>query len=118
MRPVALLTLLALAACASPDPATKAMIGADESTLVAAMGRPPDLSVETAPGTRHLQWRKQAAFAISNSTVGYSYSGATIRPIPNSTASMVREQCATEWTVENGIATDYRRLGDCLSLSR
>lgn len=110
MRHLALLAGLAVAACASTDTAsTKAMVGADEATLVAAMGRPPDVSVETAPGTRRLQWRQPAT--ISNPTLAYSYSGGTIRPTPLTGTSTV--QCLTEWTVERGIATDYRQEGPC-----
>lgn len=110
MRHLALLAGLAVAACASADGTPKkAMVGADEATLVAAMGRPADVSVETAPGTRRLQWRQPAT--ISNPTLAYSYSGGTIRPIPHTGTSKVL--CVTEWTVERGVATDYREEGPC-----
>ncbi|WP_395713247.1 hypothetical protein [Reyranella sp.] len=110
MRHLALLAGLAMAACASADATPKkAMVGADEATLVATMGRPPDVSVETVPGTRRLQWRQPAT--ISNPTLAYSYSGGTIRPLPHTgTATAL---CLTEWTVERGVATDYREEGPC-----
>lgn len=110
MRHLALLAGLTVAACAPPDATPRtAMAGADEATLVAAMGRPPDVSVETAPGTRRLQWRRPAT--LSNATLAYSYSGGTIRPIPHTGTGTV--QCLTEWTVEHGVATDHREEGPC-----
>lgn len=64
MRHLALLAGLVVAACASDGTSMKTMVGTDESTQVAAMGRPPDTSVETrawhqapamAPASDHLQ---------------------------------------------------------------
>jgi len=110
MRHLALLAGLVVAACSSIDGASmNSLVGADESTLVAAMGRQPDVSIETAPGTRRLQWRQPTT--ISNPTLAYSYSGGTIRPIPHSGTGTV--QCLTEWTVERGFARDYREEGPC-----
>lgn len=110
MRHLALLAGLAVGACASADGASmKSLVGADEPTLVTVMGRRPDVSVETVPGTRRLQWRQPTT--ISNPTLAYSYSGGTIRPIPHSGTATV--QCLTEWTVERGVATDYREEGPC-----
>lgn len=109
MRHLALLAGLVVAACASDGTSMKTMVGTDEATLVAAMGRPPDTSVETAPGTKHLRWRRQAT--ISNLTLVYTYSGGTIGPLPHSGTGTV--QCLTEWTVERGVATDYREEGPC-----
>lgn len=119
MRRYLLLAVLSVAACAGPDTMDarmKPMVGADEPALVAAMGRAPDSSSEPAAGVKRLQWRWQKSHAISDRTLAYSYAGGTIKPIPNTPDGMVRDECLTEWTVEQGVATRYRVSGNACPL--
>ena len=117
MRWSALLAALLAGACAdsgSLDARMKPMVGASEPALVAAMGRTPDTSSQTAAGARLLQWRWQKQYAIADHMLGYSYAGGVIKPIPNTPTGTVRDACLAEWTIENGVATRYRWEGnDC-----
>lgn len=65
MRRYAVLAVLLVGACASPEASTSA-------------GPPPPSGL-------------QKSYAISDRTVAYSYAGGTIRPIPNSSLGLVRE---------------------------
>ena len=90
------------------------MVGADEPTLLAAMGRAPDASLHTTPDIKLLQWRWQKAYAIPDRMLGYSYAGGATKPIPHTGEGMVRDACLAEWTIENGVATRYRwQCNDC-----
>ena len=114
-RHVLLLAVWLVGACSSadtPDSRMRSMIGASETALLAAMGRPPDLRAEPAPGVTTLQWRWRQPYAIPDRLLAYSYAGGTIRPIPNSPIGIVHDQCLAEWTVEHGVATAYRWQGD------
>jgi len=112
IRRYVVLAALAAGACSSGDAALdarmKPMVGANEPTLLAAMGRTPDTSAEPAPGVRLLQWRWQRAYAVPDLMLGYSYAGGAIKPIPHTSTGMVRDECLAEWTVEQGVATRYR----------
>lgn len=112
-----MLAVLLVGACTGTDALDarmKPMVGASESSLVAAMGRAPDSSSEATQGTKVLQWRWQKAYAIPDRMLFYTYAGGMIRPIPHTAEGIVRDQCMAEWTVENGTATRYSRTGnDC-----
>ena len=114
MRPYAWLAVLLAGACTNPqvaEPSLKPLVGASERSLVAAMGRAPDVSFEPVPGTKLLQWREQKTYAMADRQLGYSYAGGAIRPIPHTQTGMMRDECLTEWTVEQGIAKSYRQEG-------
>jgi hypothetical protein len=117
MRLYVLLAALLAGACASADALDarmKPMVGATEPALVAAMGRTPDASTESAPGVKQLQWRWQRTYAIPDRMLGYTYAGGAIKPIPHTPEGMVRDECVAEWTVEQGVATHFRSQGnDC-----
>ena len=75
MRRYALIVPRLVGACASGDALDarmKPLVGADQPALVAAMGRAPDKSSDSAPGIRTLQWRWQKQYAISNPTLAYT----------------------------------------------
>ena len=117
IRRCAVVAALVVGACSNPggdanlDARMKPMVGANEPALLAAMGRAPDASTDTAPGVKLLQWRYQKDYAISDRTLRYSYAGGTIKPIPNTHTGMVSDDCVAEWTVERGVATHYRLEG-------
>jgi hypothetical protein len=117
MRQYVLLAALLAGACASADALDarmKPMVGASEPALIAAMGRTPDTSTESAPGVKQLQWRWQRTYAIPDRMLGYTYAGGAIKPIPHTPEGMVRDECVAEWTVEQGVATRFHSQGnDC-----
>jgi hypothetical protein len=115
MRRSALLCLLLAGACASPDALDgrmKPMVGASEPALLAAMGRPPDLRAQPAPGVTTLQWRWRQPYAIPDRLLAYSYGGGAIKPIAHTATGIVQDECVAEWTVQDGVATAYRWQGD------
>jgi hypothetical protein len=117
MRQYALIAALVAGGCASADALNarmKPMVGANEPALIAAMGRTPDTSTETAPGVKRLQWRWQRTYAIPDRMLGYTYAGGAVKPIPHTPEGMVRDECVAEWTVEQGVATHFLSRGnDC-----
>lgn len=115
MRQYALLGVFLVGACAGSDmldARMKPMVGADEATLLAAMGRAPDAGSEPAPGTKLLQWRWEKTYAIPDRLLGYSYAGGAIKPIPHTPEGMVHDECVAEWTVEQGVAMRYSLKGN------
>ena len=115
MRQYALIAVFLVGACANADALDarmKPMVGATEPALIAAMGRTPDTSTESAPGVRQLQWRWQRTYAIPDRMLGYTYAGGAIQPIPNTPEGMVRDECVAEWTVAQGVATSFRSQGN------
>ena len=93
MRRCALIGILLAGACVDSgtlDARLKPMVGTNEPTLVAAMGRAPDTSIRTTPGVSLLQWRWQKEYAIPDRVLGYSYTGGPIRPIPLTPIGIVR----------------------------
>jgi hypothetical protein len=115
MRQYALIAALLVGACAGSDALDarmKPMVGATEPTLIAAMGRTPDTSTESAPGVKQLQWRWQRTYAIPDRMLGYTYAGGAIQPIAHTPEGMVRDECVAEWTVEQGVATHFQSQGN------
>ncbi len=99
MRRAALIAVLLVGACAGNDTLDarmKPMLGATEPTLIAAMGRAPDSTIDAPAAGKVLQWRWQKAYALPDRMLLYSYDGGTTRPIPNTPDGMVRDQCLAE----------------------
>jgi len=114
MRRYILLAVAAAGACSGSDTLDarlKPLVGSSEPALLAAMGRPPDLRAEPAPGVTTLQWQWQQSYAIPDRLLAYTYAGGAISPIPHSSTGMVRDECRAEWTVRRGVATAYRLDG-------
>ena len=88
------------------------MIGENEAQLVASMGRAPDLSHQSAPGFSVMQWRWERSFTVPYNVLAYQYGGGVIQPLALTGTGIAREGCFAEWTVEQGIATRYRVVGD------
>jgi len=124
VRRFILFAILALTggACASPrnDLSAKLapLVGVNEAQLVAGMGRTPDLNEQTAPGVSVLQWRWQRSFTVPYNVLPYQYGGGAVRPLALTGTGIAHEECFAEWTVERGIATRYRWVGDACPAPR
>ena len=100
MRQYALIAVFLVGACANADALDarmKPMVGATEPALIAAMGRTPDTSTESAPGVKQLQWRWQRTYAIPDRMLGYTYAGGAIQPIPTSARSSFQPARPMSW---------------------
>lgn len=123
MRKLGALLLLSLviAACGNEagfDRTLKVMEGSSEAQLISAMRRPPDSSVDSQPGVKILQWRRDATVSYSASSGSSMVVGGTFYYLPGAPARTEREQCLVEWTIVRGIATKYRSEGQCLNILR
>lgn len=121
MRRVGALFILSLAIVACGDEAgfdrtLKAMEGSSEAQLTTAMRRPPDSSVESQPGVKVLQWRRDATVRYSGSGGSGMVVGGAFYYLPGSPARTEREQCLVEWTVVRGVASKFRWEGQCRSM--
>ena len=116
--PIALVCLLAVGACSDQrfDRTLKALEGASEAQLITGMGRPPDNVVPLQSGAKILQWRRLENVYTSGTPGQIMVVGNTSYYLPGARPSVDHEFCLINWTVTNGIATQYHWQGDCRSL--
>ena len=116
-----LILFLAVAGCSQStggtgfDRTLKAMEGTSEAQLITTMRRPPDSSVESEPGVKVLQWRRDQTVKYSGTAGSAMVVGGQFYYLPGAAAREEREQCFVEWTVVKGVATTYRWEGQCRS---
>ena len=107
---------LGAGACASPrndlDAKLAPLVGVDEAQLVAGMGRAPDVSHQSAPGFSMMQWHWERSFTMPYNVLAYQYGGGVVQPLALTGTGIAHEGCFAEWTIEQGIATRYRVVGD------
>ena len=121
MRSVtALVCLMVAAACADArlDRTFKALEGASEAQLITGMGRPPDNVVPLQSGAKILQWRRSENVYSPGTPGQIMVSGGVSYYLPGARPSVDHEFCLINWTVTNGIATQYHWQGECKSLQR
>jgi len=116
--PLALVCLLAAGACSDYrfDRTLKALEGASEAQLVVGMGRPPDNVVTLQSGAKVLQWRRNENVYRSGTPGQIMVVSNVSYYLPGTNPSVENEFCLINWTVTNGIATQYHWQGECQSL--
>lgn len=114
----ALVCLLLAGACADArlDRTLKALEGATEAQLVTGMGRPPDNVLTMQSGDKVLQWRRSENVYSSGTPGQFMVVSGVSYYLPGVPPSVDHEFCLINWTVTNGIATQYHRQGECRSL--
>lgn len=115
---VVLVCLLLAGACSDQrlDRTFKALEGASEAQLITGMGRPPDNVVPLQSGAKILQWRRSENVEKSGTAGQVMAVGGTSYYLPGARPSVDHEFCLINWTVTNGIATQYHWQGECRSL--
>ena len=115
----ALICLLAVGACSDYrfDRTLKALEGASETQLIIGMGRPPDNVVPLQSGGKVLQWRRSENIYNSGTPGRMMVMSKTeFYYLPGVNPSVRNEFCLINWTVTNGIASQYHWQGECRSL--
>jgi hypothetical protein len=114
----ALICLLVAGACSDQrlDRTFKALEGASEAQLIVGMGRPPDNVVPLQSGAKILQWRRSENVYQSGTPGQVMVVANTAYYLPGARPKVEHEFCLINWTVTDGIATQYHWQGDCRSL--
>ena len=114
-----LLLLLAVVACGDYrfDRTLKALEGASEGQLITGMGaRPPDHVVTLQSDAKVLQWRRNENVYNSGTPGQVMVVSNVSYYLPGARPTVDNELCIVNWTVVNGIATQYHWQGECRSL--